>query len=55
MTVKTFKRSVEMEEFKGVLAEPQIMAYMRDHEFIVKFVGAEISKIAKRECYHQLS
>ena len=50
VAIKTFKRSVEVDEFKAVLAEVKIMAYLGDHEFIVKFVGAEISEIAKRNC-----
>ena len=49
VAIKTFKRSVEIDEFKAVLAELKIMAYMGDHEFIVKFIGAEISEIAKRK------
>lgn len=50
VAIKTFKRTVEIDEFKAVLAEVKIMAYLGDHEFIVKFVGAEISEIAKRNC-----
>ena len=49
MAIKTFKRTVEVDEFKAVLAELKIMAYMGDHDFIVKFVGSEISEIAKRK------
>ena len=49
MAVKTFKRSVEIDEFKAVLAEVKIMAYLGDHEHVVKFVGADISEIAKRK------
>ena len=45
---KTFKRTVEINEFKAVLVELKIMAYMGDYEFILKFIGAEISEIAKR-------
>ena len=48
VAVKTFKRTVEIEEFKAVLVELKIMAYMGDHDFILKFIGAEISEIAKR-------
>ena len=49
VAIKSFKRSVDIDEFKAILGELKIMAYMGDYEFIVKFVGAEISEIAKRE------
>ena len=49
VAIKSFKRSVEIDEFKAVLVELKIMAYLGDHEFIVKFIGAEISEIAKRK------
>ena len=49
VAVKTFKRSVEIDEFKAVLAEVKIMAYLGDHEHVVKFVGADISEISKRK------
>ena len=49
VAVKALKGTVDVEEFKGVLAELKITAYLGDHEFIVKFVGAEISEIAKRK------
>ena len=39
VAIKTFKRPVEIDEFKAVLVELKIMAYLGDHEFIVKFVG----------------
>ena len=49
MAIKTFKRTVDIDEFKAVLAELKMLAYLGDHDFIVKFVGAEISEIAQRE------
>ena len=49
VAIKTLKGSVNIDEFKAVLAEVKIMAYLGDHDFIVKFVGAEISQIAKRK------
>ena len=48
VAIKVLKRTVDADEFKAVLAEVKIMAYLGDHEFIVKFVGAEISEIVKR-------
>ena len=48
VAVKAIKGAVNVEEFKAVLAEVKIMAYLGDHENIVKFVGAEVSKIAQR-------
>ena len=47
VAIKLLKQSVDVEEFKAVLIEVKIMAYLGDHEYIVKFVGAEISEIAK--------
>lgn len=47
VAIKLLKRSVDVDEFKAVLAEVKIMAYLGDHEFVVKFIGAEISEIAK--------
>ena len=47
VAIKVLKHSVDVDEFKAVLAEVKIMAYLGDHEFIVNFVGAEISEIAK--------
>ena len=52
VAIKTCKRSVEVDEFIAVvLAEVKIMAYLGDHEHIVKFLGADISEIAKSKCY----
>ena len=48
VAIKSLKNSVHVDEFKSVLSEVKIMAYVGDHEFIVKFVGADISEIAKR-------
>ena len=48
VAIKKFKRSVEIDEFKAVLAELKIMAYLGNHPYTIKFVGAEISEIAKR-------
>ena len=48
VAVKAIKGAVNVEEFKAVLAEVKIMAYLGDHENIVKFVGAEVSQIAHR-------
>ena len=47
VAVKTFKRTLDVEEFKGVLAEVKIMAYLGDHEHVVKFVGAVVSEISE--------
>ena len=48
VAVKTFKRSVATDEFKAVvLAEVKMMAYLGDHENIVRFMGADISEIAR--------
>ena len=49
VAIKTFKRTVDINDFKAVPAELKIMAYLEEHDFIVKFVGAEISEISKRE------
>ena len=48
VALKVLKSSVEVDEFKSVLSEVKIMAYVGDHEFIVKFIGAETSEITKR-------
>ena len=49
VAIKVLKHSVDVDDFKAVLAEVKIMAYMGDHEFVVKFIGAETSEIAKRK------
>ena len=49
VAIKTLKRCVDIEDFKAILREVKIMGYLGDHEFIVKFVGADISEIAKRK------
>ena len=43
------KSSVDLEGFKALLAEAQIMAYLGDHEDVIKFVGADVTKIAERK------
>ena len=48
VAIKTLKSSVEVEEFKAVLSEVKIMAYVGNHESIIKFIGAETSEISKR-------
>ena len=52
VAIKCLKSSVDVDEFKAVLREVKIMAYVGDHEFIVKFVGAEISEISRRNLTH---
>ena len=49
VAVKVLKSSVDVDEFKSVLSEVKIMAYVGHHDFIVKFVGAEISEISRRK------
>ena len=46
VAVKTFKRTVEIDEFKAVLAEAKIMAYLGRHAHIVEFIGADVSRIS---------
>ena len=53
VAIKVLKHSVDVDEFKAVLAEVKIMEYLGDHEFIVKFVGAEISEVSKRKLVTQ--
>ena len=48
VAVKTFKRTVEIDEFKAVLAEAKITAYIGNHENVVRFIGADVSNIADR-------
>ena len=43
VAIKVFKRSVEIDEFKAVLAELKIMAYLGSHKHIIRLVGADIS------------
>ena len=49
VAIKALKRCVDVEEFKAILGEIKIMAYLGDHDFIVKFVGTDISEISKRK------
>ena len=46
VAVKTFKRTLEIDEFKAVLAEVKIMAYLGEHEHVVKLLGSVVSGIA---------
>ena len=48
VAVKTFKRTVGIEEFKAILAEVKIMTYLGQHSHIVKYLGADVSEIAQR-------
>ena len=49
VAVKRFKRTLDVDEFKAVLAEVKIMAYLGNHEHVVKFVGSDMSEISARE------
>ena len=48
VAIKVVKSSVHVEEFKSVLTEVKIMAYVGQHDFIVKLIGAETSEISRR-------
>ena len=48
VAVKTFKRTVGIDEFKAILAEVKIMNYLGQHSHIVKYLGADVSEIAQR-------
>lgn len=50
VAIKTFKRTVEIDEFKAVLAEAKIMEYIGRHEHVVEFKGADVSQISDRAC-----
>ena len=49
VAVKTFKRTLDVDEFKAVLAEVKIMAYLGDHEHVVKFLGSDVSVITESQ------
>ena len=49
VAIKTFKRTVEIEEFKAVLAETKIMTYIGQHDHVVKLIGADVSQISDRK------
>ena len=49
VAVKTFKRSIEIDDFKEILIELKIMAYLGDHSNVIKFVGADVSKMEDRK------
>ena len=51
VAIKKSKRTVEIDEFKAVLAEAKIMAYIGEHKHVVKFIGADVSKISERNNY----
>ena len=40
---------MEVEEFKAVLAETKIMAYIGQHAHVIKLVGADVSNILNRK------
>ena len=49
VAVKMFKRTLDVDEFKAVLAEVKIMAYLGDHEHVVKFLGSDVSEITSSQ------
>ena len=49
VAVKTCKSTVDVEDFKGILAEIKIMEYLGSHENVVQFLGADISMIQERK------
>ena len=49
VAVKTCKSNVDVDDFKGILAEIKIMGYLGHHENVVKFVGADIYRIDERK------
>ena len=49
VAIKVSKGAVHVDGFRALLAEAKIMAYLGDHEHIVKFVGADVTRIAERK------
>ena len=49
VAVKTFKRSIQVDDFKEILLEFKIMAYLGDHSNVIKFVGADVSQMQDRK------
>ena len=49
VAVKICKSSIDVEDFKGILAEIKIMGYLGNHANIIKFVGAHISRVDERK------
>ena len=45
VAVKTFKGTLDVDESKAVLAEVKIMAFLGDHQHVVKFLGLDVSEI----------
>lgn len=50
VAVKTFKRSMDVEDFKAILVEAKIMAYVGGHPNVIHFWGAEVIGIMDRMC-----
>ena len=53
--MKTCKSNVDVEDFKGILAEIKIEGYLDNHDSVVKFLGADISRIDERKKLKQLT
>jgi serine/threonine protein kinase len=49
VAVKTVKATVDVENFKALLAEIKIMAYLDKQEHIVNLIGATTTKIRERK------
>jgi serine/threonine protein kinase len=51
VAVKTHIESVRVEEFKALLCELKIQAYLGQHPYILKFIGACTENIKQRQVY----
>ena len=48
VAIKTLKNSADKEYFKSFLKEIKVMAYVGEHENVVKFYGAMVERISER-------
>ena len=51
VAVKKLDCTIPVEEFKIILAEVKAMAHVGDHANIIKFLGADVSRIKNRKQY----
>ena len=49
VAIKTLKESTDKEIFMSFLKEIKVLAYVGEHENVVKFYGAMVEKIAERK------
>jgi len=50
VAIKTIREGADVEFVRSLLDEIKTMAYVGEHDFIVKFVGASVENIMQSTC-----